>query len=68
MGNVSSTGNFSRERAEADEPTIFHHNVCDEFMTYVERNVNTLIRILFEVKWTLIQLIQLETSTNRKID
>ena len=28
-------------------------NVCDECMTYVERNVNTLIQILFEVKWTL---------------
>ena len=28
-------------------------NICDECMTYVERNVNTLIRILFEVKWTL---------------
>ena len=40
---------------EADEPTIFFSitNVCDECMTYVESNVNTLIQILFEVKWTL---------------
>ena len=44
-------------------------NDCDECMTYVKRNVNTLTQILFEVKWTLRhKRIQLETSTNRKVD
>ena len=40
--NIFSKCNFNRGGAESDESTISITNVCDECMTYVQRNVNTL--------------------------